>query len=83
MYTTIEDSTSLNLTKHFEQPTSSLTVEISKTINEAIVVLSCEPVECLSDVTVLKDEQKFNQDILLFDVFEYVLSKSFNLEEVT
>ena len=63
MYTTIEDSTSLNLTKHFEQPTSSLTVEISKTINEAIVVLSCEPVECLSDVTVLKDEQKYNQDI--------------------
>lgn len=61
--TTTEDSTSLNLTKHFEQPTSSLTVEISKTINEAIVVLSCEPVECLSDVTVLKDEQKFNQDI--------------------
>ena len=61
--TIIEESTSLNLTKHFEQPTSSLTVEISKTINEAIVVLSCEPVECLSDVTVLKDEQKYNQDI--------------------
>jgi hypothetical protein len=33
--------------------------------NEAIVVPSCEPVECLSDVTVLKDEQKFNQDIPL------------------
>lgn len=61
--TIIEESTSLNLTKHFEQPTSSLTVEISKTINEAIVVLSCEPVECLSDMTVLKDEQKYNQDI--------------------
>lgn len=83
--TTIEESTSLNLTKHFEQSTSSLTLEISKIINEGTVVPSCEPDECLSSVSVLKDEQNFSQDVpsSYKEIHEQRLSTDNNVVHVT
>lgn len=83
--TTIEESTSLNLTKHFEQPTSSLTVEISKIINEGTVVPSCEHDEYLLGVSVLKDEQNFSQDVPVSykEIHEQRLSTDDNVVHVT